>query len=110
MKKETILVTIIFIGLIAHYVLGYGFFHLETQKIYKVTICFSLDIWGLVLFIITRDNRFKLLGTLAMVLGTTFMYREFADTSYRSMVIAGISLINLFFSLYYVDTFKDLKK
>lgn len=107
----------IFIGLLSHYFFGYFLWDkIGTEKLYSITAYFCMDVWGLVVIILSKTRLLKGFGYLGMVLGTYYFYMEFNDPynwqveDYKGGATLLLSFINLFFLWYYTDLFKKLKR
>ena len=116
MKTESVLASIIFIGLISHYLFGYFFWDvIGSEKVYSITAYFCMDIWGLCLFVLANTKILKGMGCLGMVLGTYYFYMEFQDPSnwkvedYKGFATFSLAGINLAFVWHFTDKFKKLK-
>jgi len=112
-KKENILGVVLFIGILSHYCLGYFFWDkLGSEKIYSITAYFNADVYGFIVYLLSKGKLLKGMGALGMVCGSYFFYMEFNDPNLwgiRDFLTLGLVVTNCFFVWFFTDKFKQKK-
>lgn len=110
-KKENILAAIIFVGLISHYVFGYFFWDkLGSDRIYSITAYFCMDLYGFLVYLLSKGKILKGMGALGMLLGTYYFYMEFQEPYLwvsRDYLTLALTLVNIFFIWFFTEKFKN---
>lgn len=107
-KKENILALIISVGLLFHFGLGYFFWYeLGVEKLYRLTGFFCMDLWGFLVFLLSRTKGLKGIGALGMALGTYFAHMEFQGWDLKDYLTLGLIFGNVFFICLFTEEFKN---
>jgi len=110
-KKENILTCIIFVGFIAHFVVGYFFWDkIGIENLYRLTGYFCMDLWGFIVFLLANTRWLKGMGALGMILGSYYSYILLQDEDVKDYFMFGVMLSNVFFIWFFIEKFKQQKR
>jgi len=113
--KENILAGVLALAIISHFGVAYFLWRwLPIDRIYYLTLYMNMDVWGLAVFVLTRESKWlRGIGMLGMAIGSFYLYIEFRGNPTKwtpiNFVTIIIILINTCFIWHFSDKIKNKK-